>query len=111
MFVGGIYTSLDEPPNTSMFVRAGGGPKNKRRSNTISGAITEISTALSSLAPKSPHPAQPTQHVCSPVKSIEGRSKCYKQLGELSNLKHSGVLSEQEYDIEKQAIMSVLKKL
>ena len=79
MCVGGIYTSLDTPPNTSMFIRAGGG-KTKRESNdALSGAITQISDAISSLNPKSPPPVT----ICSPVKSIDGRTKCYKQLSEL----------------------------
>lgn len=110
MCAGGIYTSLDEPPNTSMFVRAGGG-KSKRGSNdALSGAITQISDAISSLNPKSPSLVSPAT-ICSPVKSIDGRSKCYKQLTELNNLKQSGVLSQEEFMTEKQVIMGLLKKI
>ena len=48
---------------------------------------------------------------CSPVRAIENRSKLYKQLNELSNLKSSGVLSDQEYLSEKQAIMTFLQDI
>ena len=47
----------------------------------------------------------------SPAKSIDNRSKCYKQLNELNGLKMAGVLSPEEFDTEKEAIMSVLKTL
>ena len=48
MYVSGIYSSLEDPHNTSMFIRAGGGDKTKKRSS-LSVAITEISAAISSL--------------------------------------------------------------
>ena len=107
MCVGGIYTSLDTPPNTSMFIRAGGG-KSKRESNdAFSGAITQISDAISSLNPKSPPPVT----ICSPVKSIDERTKCYKQLSELNNLKQSGVIAQEEFITEKKVIMGLLNKI
>ena len=48
-----------------------------------------------------------------PTKSylIPHTSKCYKQLAELKNLKDSGVLLEEEYAAEREAILNVLKKL
>ena len=50
--------------------------------------------------------------VASPANSIDNRSKCYKQLGDLNELRtHSGVLTEEEYHSEKEAIMITLKKL
>lgn len=47
----------------------------------------------------------------SPAKRIENRSKCYKQLGELKSLNEAGILSDEEYDSEKEAIMLSLKCL
>ena len=44
-------------------------------------------------------------------RSIENRSKCYKQLSERNDLKVAGVLTEEEYVAEKSAIMNALKKL
>ena len=47
----------------------------------------------------------------SPAKVIESRSKCYRQLAELKNLMESGLLSEEKYTSERQAIMDTLHKL
>jgi hypothetical protein len=47
--------------------------------------------------------ANPQQLGSSPAKNIESRSKCYKQLMELHNLKRSGVLTQAEYDREKKS--------
>ena len=91
-----------------MFIRAGGCNSTRPKKGSLSDAITQISTTISSLASKPPQPAVIT---CSPVKSIDGRSKCYKQLAELNNLKQAGVLSEDEFYTEKMVIMDLLKKL
>ena len=47
----------------------------------------------------------------SPAKLIDGRSKCYKQLSELNNLKVSRIISEDEYLAERRAIMEILSTL
>ena len=86
-----------------MFIRAGGGNSTRPKKGSLSDAITQISTTISSLASKPPQPAV--------IKSIDGRSKCYKQLAELNNLKQAGVLSEDEFYTEKMVIMDLLKKL
>ena len=68
-----------------------------------------ISTAFTGVLPS----AKPSSSsaVASPAKSIDNRSKCYKQLGDLNELRSSGVLTEEEYQSEKEAIMITLKKL
>lgn len=111
MVVGGIHSSLDDPPVSSMFVRAGGGgPGKKKRDTSVSEALTQAAMAISSAI--SPRPAiQPSSMGTSPAKEIESRSKCYKQLSDLNALKASGILSEEEYLTEKDAVMSVLRKL
>ena len=103
MLVGGVYTSYDNPPNTSMFLRAGGNRSKKSEAISLSEAA-----ASQTLSP----PKAPVIPVASsPAKSIDNRSKCYKQLNELNGLKMAGVLSPEEFDTEKEAIMSVLKTL
>ena len=81
MINGGMYSSLIDPPNTSMFQRAGGIDRKKNTS------------------------------AVSPSKSVDVRSKCYKQLSELSTLKSNGILTLEEYEREKKAIMLTLKDL
>ena len=91
---GGVYNSTFEAPtHSTMFVKAGGGQK--RKSTVGNGAHATLTSSLGT----------------SPAKVIDNRSKCYKQLTDLGNLKESGVLSEAEYASEREAIMSVLKTL
>ena len=105
MNVGGYHPSTDEAPTTTMFTRAGGAtPKRKSTAEVVSQAIGKLSTALS------PGTSSPTLSQ-SPAKQIENRSKCYKQLGEIQNLKQSGLLSDIEYETEREAIMNILKSL
>ena len=47
----------------------------------------------------------------SPARLIDSRSKCYKQLTDLNNLKQSGILDDGEYIDERKAIMEMLVKL
>ena len=72
MIVGGIYVSSDNPPSSTMFIRAGGGSakKTSQSSNTV------MSRAGWSL-----------------VEVIENQNKCFKQLSELKALLDSEVLS------------------
>lgn len=106
MHVGGYHSSSDDPPTTTMFTRAGGvTPKRKTAADAVSQAISQLSSTLS------PRPAPSSSLSPSPAKVIDNRSKCYRQLGELKNLKQSGLLSEDEYQIEREAIMGTLKEL
>ena len=103
---------MTTPPSTSMFMRAGGTtPKKAAGTNhTVSQAICQLASACT-----------PKTHLTSavvasgvgdsPVKVIENRSKCYCQLAELKNLMESGLLSEEEYTSERQAVMDTLHKL
>ena len=47
----------------------------------------------------------------SPSKSVDVRSKGYKQLSEPSTLKRNGILTLKEYETEKKEIMLTLKDL
>ena len=112
MIVGNIHSSIDLPPNTSMFARAGasGGSVQKKKpdsgfAESLTDFVKQLSGVLSPTNSNRPSPGT------SPAKSIESRSKCYKQLSDLNSLKMSGVITEEEYKAEKEAIMSTLKKL
>lgn len=50
MVAGGMYSSVDDPFNTSMFLRAGGGiPKNKEQdSSSVVQALSEVATVVTS---------------------------------------------------------------
>ena len=91
MIAGGMHGSTSEPPTTSMFVRAG--DTNSKKTSAV--------------------PMTPTSGIratgYSTARVIDNRSKCYNQLGELRNLKVSGLLSDPEYATEHASIMSTLK--
>lgn len=96
---GGVYSSTsDAPTQSTMFMRAGSGGAQKRKSQGVASAQATSSQGSSSVG-------------TSPAKLIENRSKCYKQLADLNNLKQSGLLSDAEYASEREAIMNTLKKL
>ncbi len=111
MYAGGMHASLEDPPNTSMFTRAGGTTPNRSRSDHgVAEALTRVANQISGALT----PVQASNRNtlgASPAKLIENRSKCYKQLSELNNLRSAGVLTEDEYHSEKDAIMATLKSL
>ena len=84
--VNGLGT-LDNAPTSSMFKRAGNGSGSSKKAD-----------------------AKPNSASLSPAKIIDNRSKCYRQLSELRNLKDEGLISGEDYDRERSAIMSMLKK-
>lgn len=117
MYANGMHTDLDSPPTNSMFKRAGSGtPISKKKNDSpemaqaLTHAATQVSSAITAaLTPKSSASSSSTG--VSPARAIESRSKCYRQLGELQNLKLQGLLNEEDYDCERAAIMGLLKKL
>ena len=115
MVAGGLHESLEHPPNTSMFCRAGN-TENKKKSaeGTLTEALTVVADKIScALSPAATTPTRSagSTNKPSPAKLIENRSKCYRQLSELNSLKSSGVLTEEEYVTEKDAVMETLKNL
>ena len=105
MIFSGLHVSLDEPPNTSMFVRAGGYLP-KKRNNDVTEALTRVADRVSGML----SPASSTISK-SPARLIENRSKCYRQLSELNSLRSAGVLSDSEYKSEKDCVMETLRQL
>ena len=105
MINGGLHSSYDNPPTTSMFSRAG--PTSNKSGPSVNQVIVDAAKAFtSSLSGRA------TSSRCSgPSELIEDRSKLYKQLSELHNLKTANVLSQDEYEAEKETIMELLKKL
>lgn len=93
--------NASEPPENSMFSRAGRGSTSSstQKKSEVAEAISEVAKQLFNPKPQSGQ------------SSIENRSRCYSQLSELNNLKVAGVLTEEEYAAEKCAIMNALKKL
>ena len=79
-----LQTSLEEPPSTSMFLRAGGAAPEKAKTD-LADTLTQVADKITGAL--SPTPSVKVPVSLSPVRVIENCSKCYKQLVELSNLK------------------------
>ena len=110
MYLGGVHPTLDTPPTTTMFNRAGGG--SVRRSTGHTGeVVSAINDLTSALSPRFVSPSSGSTTRNSPAKMIDNRTKCYKQLADLKSLFENNVLSEEEYDTERSVILGVLKKL
>jgi len=108
MVNGSLHADLNNPPSTSLFTRAGNQSVN-RKSFSVTQVITEAANVLtSSLLPKQ-YTSASGSTAASTV--IEDRSKLYKQLTELHNLRSTDILTEEEYIVEKETFMGLPKKL
>ena len=111
MNLGGMHPSLDTPPTSSMFIRAGGGftkKKTGQASNVgeVVSAIGEL-TSSSALSPRLVPPSMGSTAGNSPAKVIDNRTK---QCNDLKSLLESGVLSEEKYSAERSVILGMLKR-
>ena len=95
------------PPKGSMFRRAGGDEPSARKKDDSESALTKALTNIASAI----SPQATPLHASPPSKKIDGRSKCYKQLADLKNLKESNILTEEEFKVEREAILGILNNL
>ena len=114
----GLYNSTEEPPcNNSMFQRAGGGSSGKKKEDHNESGVAQALTAFAQVISGATKAVPPSSgqgmstFSSSPARLIDSRSKLYKQLSELQNLKSAGILTEDEYVTEKETIMDLLKQL
>ena len=109
LLVGRLHHSVDAPPeNNSMFQRAGSGGNASKGDTSVVKVVAEAASAITHAISGSPKGGQVVSSH-SPAKLIESRSKLYKQLSELQNLKT--FMSETEYETEKETIMNLLHQL
>ena len=102
MLVGGVHKHYDTPPTSTMFKRSGGDFTIGRKKENFPRALTPSASTVT--------PSR-SGNGTSPARAIEGRSKCYRQLTELKNLKDTGVLAADEFDAECEAILATLEDL
>ena len=67
--------------------------KNRRLAEVLGEVAKQVSSAFAGVIPSARY--TDTSVVESPAKSTDNWSKCYKQLGDLSELRISGVLTEE----------------
>jgi hypothetical protein len=102
MLVGGVYKHYDTPPTSTMFKRSGGDFTTGRKKENVTKPSTPVACAVT--------PSR-SGNGSSPSRTIDGRSKCYRQLTELKNLRDTGVLMDDEFDAERKAILDTLEHL
>ena len=100
MIRGRLYSSKTESPNSSMFSKAGG--KEPKRKSEVTEAIGEVAKQMSAAFSGALPVTSCTSTV--PAKKIDNRSKCYKQLSDVKDLRGAGVLTEEEYQSEKRLL-------
>ena len=85
--------------------------KQDQNESGVAQALTAFTQVLTGATKTVPLPSGQGVTTSSPARLIESRSKLYKQLSELQNLKSAGILTESEYATEKETIMDLLKQL
>lgn len=106
MMVSGLHNSTDDPPNTSMFLRAGGKPMQKQNSQPqVTQLVADAATAIASAFAA---PPTSSNQQLGADQLIDSRTKLYKQLSDLKSLHSMGVLTDEEYLSQKQTTMEIL---
>lgn len=80
MLQSGMHASYTDPPNSSMFQRAGGKDTPKRKSENVAEIVAQA-TSQAIAATLTPKPSSSLG--ASPGRVIDNRSKCYRQLSEI----------------------------
>ena len=93
-----------------MFVCAGGETPKSRKDQALTLIANQITSPTSETRPARTREYSISESA-SPAKMIENRSKCYQQLTELHSMKSAGILTESEYQEEKQSVVQTLKSL
>ena len=112
MLLNGMHRDgMEKPPKSSLFKRAGPDCSPVKKDSTgqaaTQAALSQVSAALVACNSKS----SPLSSTSPASKIIENRSKCYKQISELQNLKMQGFLADEEFERERSAIMDILTGL
>ena len=107
------YSDLDTPPGYAMFSRE----KDKKTAKdgnvdvVMSGMVNMMNTLCQALTPKV-IPLEKRQSIgLSPMKKAELRSTYLKQLGELRQLRDNGILTEEEYEEQREDLIDSMRNL
>ena len=108
----GQYSDLDSPPGYAMFGRE----KDKKSGKdgnvdvVMSGMMSMMNTFCQALTPKVT-PSERRQVGLSPMKKAELRSTYLKQLSELHQLRDNGILTEVEYEEQREDLIDSMRSL
>lgn len=108
----GQYSDLDNPPGYAMFGREKDKKSNKdgHVEVVMSGMMNMMNTLCQALTPKVTPPER-RQVGLSPMKKAELRSTYLKQLSELRQLRDNGILTEDEYEEQREDLIDSMRNL
>lgn len=105
MFVANTHDDLDRPPNVPLIVgHVQRQPRRESLSDAFSNAASAIAKALSP-------PTTPSQSTCSPSKVVDIRMKNLEQLRCLQQLREDGILTNEEFLLQKSIVLKSLNQL
>ena len=112
MITTGLHSDYDTPPEIPAFL--GSTPKRARReslSEAMSGAAVAFADALKGKEKDEKRQGSVVTSGISPGRSVELRMKNYEQLRYLQQLYDDGILTREEYQEQKQLIITSIRKL
>lgn len=112
MIATGLHSDYDTPPEIPAFL--GSTPKRTRResfSDAISGAAVAFADAIKGKEKSNKSQGSATSSGVSPGRSVELRMKNYEQLRYLQQLYVDSILTTEEYEEQKQLIITSIRKL
>ena len=111
----GQYTDLDTPPGYAMFGRENRDKKVSKDGNVevvMSGMMNMMNTLCQALTPTPKVTSSERKQVgLSPMKRAELRSTYLKQLSELRQLHDNGILTEDEYEEQREDLIESMRNL
>ena len=112
MISTGLHSDYDTPPEIPAFL--GSTPKRACKeslSDVISGAAVAFANAMKGKEKDQERPIPVVSSGVSPGRSVELRMKNYEQLRYLQELYDDGILTAEEYQEQKQLIITSIRKL
>ena len=112
MISTGLHSDYDTPPEIPAFL--GSTPKRGSRESFLdasNGAVVAFADALKGREKNQERPTSVVPSGISPGQSVELRMKNYKQLCYLQQLFDDGILTGEEYQEQKQLIITSIRKL
>ena len=105
MYVANTHDDLDHPPNVPIITGSVQRPRRESLSDAFSNAATAFAKAFS------PQPTASPSTSCSPTKVVDIRMKNLEQLRCLQQLREDGILTEEEFCVQKSIVLKSLNKL
>ena len=107
MYAKGVHSSLEDPPAAAMFNRE----KLSRSSTTKNDFVVSVlDKVCNALAPTTQNTGKASLTL-SPLKKAELRSTYIKQLSELKSLNESGILTNDEYEEQREELVKLMRQL